>query len=60
MVKEALEHMNQMIKESGKRAQNWVVEKDVEKQLFTSLGTVCYKKTLFTNKETGEMEYLLD
>ncbi len=60
MIKEALESMNQMLKESGKRTQNWVVEKDVEKQLLTSLGTVRYKKTLFTNKETGEMEYLLD
>lgn len=60
MVKEALESMNQMLKESGKRTQSWVVEKDVEKQLLTSLGTVRYKKTLFTNKETGEMEFLLD
>ncbi len=60
MVKEALESMNQMLKESGKRTQNWMVEKNVEKQLLTSLGTVRYKKTLFTNKETGEMEFLLD
>lgn len=60
MVKEALENMNQMLKESGKRVQNWVVEKDVEKQLLTSLGTVRYTKTLFTNKETGKMEFLLD
>ena len=60
MVKEVLETMNLMLKESGKRVQNWVVEKDVEKQLLTSLGMVQYTKTLFTNRETGEMEYLLD
>lgn len=59
-VKEVLETMNLMLKESGKRMQNWVVEKDVEKQLLTSLGMVCYTKTLFTHKETGEMEFLLD
>lgn len=60
MVKEVLEDMNLMLKESGKRMQNWVVEKDVEKQLLTSLGTVHYTKTLFTHKKTGEMEFLLD
>ena len=60
MVREVLENMNLMLKESGKRVQNWVVEKDVEKQLLTSLGMVQYTKTLFTNKETGEMEFLLD
>ena len=37
MIKETLEDMNLMLKESGKRVQNWVVEKDVEKQLLTSL-----------------------
>ena len=37
MIKEVLENMNLMLKESGKRVQNWVVEKDVEKQLLTSL-----------------------
>jgi len=31
MVKEVLENMNLMLKESGKRVQDWVVEKDVEK-----------------------------
>lgn len=60
MVKEVLENMNLMLKESGKRVQSWVVEKDVEKQLLTSLGIVRYTKTLFANKETGEMEFLLD
>ena len=60
MIKETLENMNLMLKESGKRVQGWMVEKDVEKQLLTSLGMVQYTKTLFTNKETGEMEFLLD
>ena len=60
MLKESLESMNQLLKDSGKRKSSWVVEKDHQKQLVTSLGTVHFTKTLFTNKETGEMAYLLD
>lgn len=60
MLKESLENMNQLLRESGKRKRSWVVEKDYQKQMVTSLGTVCFTKTLFTNKETGEMAYLLD
>lgn len=60
MIKESLETMNQMLKESGKRQVSWVVEKDNEKELITSLGTVTFTKTLFTHKQTGEMKYLLD
>ena len=60
MIKESLETMNQMLKESGKRQVSWVIEKDNEKNLITSLGTVTFTKTLFTHKQTGEMKYLLD
>ena len=60
MIKESLETMNQMLKESGKRQVFWVIEKDNEKDLITLLGTVTFTKTLFTNKQTGEMKYLLD
>ncbi len=37
-----------------------MVEAHDIKQLTTSLGDVQFKKTLFTNKETGHSEYLLD
>lgn len=60
MLKESLENMNQLLKESGKRKSSWLIEKDSKKQLITSLGTVYFTKTLFTNRDTGEMEYLLD
>lgn len=60
MIKESLEAMNQMLKESGKRQVSWVIEKDNEKELITSLGTVTFTKTLFTHKQSGEMKYLLD
>lgn len=42
MIKESLETMNQMLKESGKRQVSWVIEKDNEKNLITSLGTVTF------------------
>ena len=60
MIQESLEQMNQQLKDSGKRTTGWYVEKDSQKQLVTSLGTVHFTKTLFTNRETGKMEYLLD
>lgn len=60
MIQESLEQMNQQLKDSGKRTKGWYVERDSQKQLVTSLGTVHFTKTLFMNRETGEMEYLLD
>ena len=60
MIQESLEEMNTMLRKSKKRLQRWVVESNETKQLITSLGTVTFKKTLFTNRETGESEYLLD
>lgn len=60
IIKETLELMNQMLRDSAIRKEKWVVESHDNKQLITSLGTVNYTKTLFTNKETNEMVYLLD
>ena len=60
LVQEALEQINQQLLESGVRKQGWVVEKHLKKQLVTSLGTVQFSKTLFTSKESGEMECLVD
>lgn len=60
MIQESLETMNQLLRDSSKRGENWTVDQHNTKQLITSLGTVTYKKTLFKNKKTGEAEYLLD
>lgn len=60
MIQESLEMMDQMLQESPIRRRNWLVESHQKKQLITSLGTVDFTKTLFTNKETGKSEYLLD
>lgn len=60
MVQETLEEIDQHLRRSGKRKRSWVIEKNCHKKLVTSLGTVDFTKTLFTNKESGEMTYLLD
>ena len=60
MIQESLEEMNTMLRKSPKRLQNWIVESHDTKQLITSLGTVTFKKTLFTNRESGQSVYLLD
>lgn len=60
MIKESLESMDMMLQKSPVRLKHWVVESHSDKQLTTSLGDVRFRKTLFTNKETGKSEYLLD
>nr|WP_300324874.1 UPF0236 family protein [uncultured Anaerostipes sp.] len=60
VIKETLEDCNQMLRDSEKRKQSWSVVRTDRKQLTTSLGTVCFEKTLFRNKQTGKYSYLLD
>lgn len=60
MIKESLETMDRMLQESHLRKKKWVVETHSSRQLTTSLGDVKFGKTLFTSKETGRSEYLLD
>ena len=54
------EEMDQMIRESGRRKAEWVIEQHPSKQLVTALGTVEFRKTFFTHKQTGKTECLLD
>lgn len=60
MIKESLETMDTLLRESQLRKKNWHIESVTNKQLTTSLGDVSFKKTLFHHKETGEYVYLLD
>ena len=60
IIQEALEEMDQMLRDSGKRKREWVIEKRAAKQMVTVLGTVDFQKTFFTSKRTGETECLLD
>jgi hypothetical protein len=60
MIQESLEQIDQQIRKSRKRKMSWIIEKNCRKRLVTSLGTVDFNKTLFTNKESGEMTFLID
>lgn len=61
MIKAVLEEMDQALCKSSFRKDKWYIEKHDHKQLVTSLGTIDFDKTLFSDKETRkEMTYLLD
>lgn len=60
MIKESLEEMDRMIQENPVRMRCWTVERHTKKRLITSLGEVCFNKTLYRNKNTGCFEYLID
>ena len=56
-----LEEMDQRVKESENRKQNWIVKsKDNVKSLATIFGEVKYKRTYYQNKRTGKYRYLSD
>lgn len=60
IIRETLEDCDQMIRESEKRKSRWVISRRDKKQLVTTLGEVCFCKTLFKSKDDGHCEYLLD
>lgn len=60
IIKETLEDCDRMLRESAKRKSRWVIARQDKKQLITSLGEICFCKTLFKSKEDGHSEYLLD
>jgi hypothetical protein len=60
IIQEALEELDQLIKNSSARKEKWSVERNTQKTLVTSVGTVNFKKTYYTNKESGEITCLLD
>lgn len=60
IIKETLEDCDRMLRESAKRKSGWVISRRDKKQLVTSLGEICFCKTLFKSKEDGHSEYLLD
>lgn len=60
MIKETLEDCDQMLRDSGKRRESWVIVRKDRKKLTTSMGTIEFEKTLFKNKVSKERAYLLD
>lgn len=59
---ETLEEVDSQVRNSSKRKnQGWVVDqKDVKKELITSLGAIYFNKTYFYNKKTKEYRFLVD
>ena len=55
MITETFESMDEELRKSAFRKTKWVISRRDETSLITSLGTVKYHKTLFKNKQTGEM-----
>lgn len=66
IIKSTLEEIDQRFRDSPWRKEKWHIESRDTKQLITTMGTVSYRKTLFTskNEKTAEgkevMCYLLD
>ena len=62
LLQEAINDMDQMLIDSGKRKMNWNIDKHDHKQLITSIGTIHYNKTLFSPKENKGKEgaYLIN
>ena len=61
LVAEALETLDQAVKESADRKRTWLVKskKDI-KNMATIFGEVSYSRTYYQNKKTGEYSYLSD
>lgn len=59
-IEEELESYDQLLRERQDLRKGWYIERRDETKLLTSLGEICYHKTYFHNKETGEYCYLLD
>ena len=49
-IRVTLEEINRCFRASDWRKEKWHIEKTNKKQLITSLGTVCFNKTLFASK----------
>ena len=59
-ISETLSTCNQIVKDCPKRLENWEISRTDDKYLITSIGTICFQKTLFRNKSTGTTRYLVD
>lgn len=60
MIEEELESYDRLLRERKDLRKGWYIERLDETKLLTGLGEICYHKTYFHNRETGEYCYLLD
>lgn len=55
-----LTETDQLIRDSGKRKQQFNIQRCDTRTLITTVGDVTFQHTLFKNRESGEYRYLLD
>jgi len=55
-----IEELDKIIKEDKRRKEKWVVEREDEKTLITTVGEIKYKRTYYKSKEDGRYTYLTD
>lgn len=60
IISETLDECNLMLENSVKRRIHWQIKDRTQRTLLTSLGTIRFTHTRFTNKKTKERAYLLD
>lgn len=60
IIKETFEDINEEIRQSQRRKEEWVIERTDDKDFITVFGKIKFKKTLFKNKSSSEPAYLLD
>ena len=60
LIEEELESYDELLRKRQDLRKGWYIERRAKTKLLTSLGEICYNKTYFRNKETGEYCYLLD
>ena len=60
LIEEELESYDELLRNRQDLRKGWYIERRDETKLLTSLGEICYSRTYFHNKETGEYCYLLD
>ena len=60
LIEEELQSYDELLRKRQDLRKGWYIERRDETKLLTSLGEICYSRTYFHNKETGEYCYLLD
>ena len=55
MIEEELESYDELLHKRQDLRKGWYIERCDETKLLTSLGEICYSRTYFHNKETGEL-----
>ncbi|PYG83908.1 uncharacterized protein UPF0236 [Ruminiclostridium sufflavum DSM 19573] len=60
IVSEVLEGMDEHLRKSGLRKQQWEIIRKDSSSILTSFGMTNYSRTYFLSKETGERKYLVD